>query len=105
MRERKIWHFRIGTCRHLLLDWERARAEKLTLWSESDMEALLDFIRRKLHGSCACGNWWQASFCEKIRRIRQYRRSADRPVLRWGAPRLLPLWLFAALVRIGFMKP
>lgn len=101
----RMMAFRIGTCRHLLLDWERARAEKLTLWSESDMEALLDFIRRKLHGSCACGNWWQASFCEKIRRIRQYRRSADRPVLRWGAPRLLPLWLFAALVRIGFMKP
>jgi glycosyltransferase involved in cell wall biosynthesis len=97
----KMMNFRIGTFTHLLLDWKRAKSENLTHWSEADMDDLHAFLIRKLNGSYACGNWWQTNFREKLRRIRQYRRISDIRVLRWGAPRLLPLWLYAALARIG----
>ena len=60
---------------------------------------------RKLNGSYACGNWWQTSLGEKLRRIRKYRFISDVTVLRWGTPRLLPLWLFAALVKLGLIHP
>lgn len=96
----KMMNFRIGTMTHLLHDWERARSEKLTNWSNTDMEDLHAFLVRKLNGSCACGNWWQCSISEKIRRIRKYRYIADRHVLRWGIPRLLPLRLFAAAAKL-----
>jgi hypothetical protein len=97
----KMMNFRIGTFTHLLLDWKRAKNENLTHWSKADMDDLHAFLIRKLNGSYACGNWWQTNFREKLRRIRQYRRISDIRVLRWGAPRLLPLWLYAALARIG----
>lgn len=100
----KMMNFRIGTFTHLMLDWKRAQDEQLTQWSEADMKDLHAFLLRKLNGSYACGNWWQANIAEKLRRIRVYRRIADRGLLRWGVPRLLPLWLFAGLARIGLLK-
>lgn len=96
--------FRVGTAQHLLLDWNRAQDENLTNWTRSDMESLREFITRMLNGSLACGNWWHTSFTEKLRRIRTYRFISDIRVLRWGAPRLLPLCLFAVLVRLGIVK-
>lgn len=100
----KMMAFRIGTFTHLLLDWKRAQDEKLTQWSAADMQDLHAFLMRKLNGSYACGNWWQAGLWERLRRIRQYRFIADRHVLRWGAPRLLPLWLYAVLVKLRIFR-
>ena len=100
----RMMQFRIGTFTHLLLDWNRAQSEKLTHWSAQDMQDLHAFLTRKLNGSFACGYWWQAGLAEKLRRIRKYRSISDLGVLRWGTPRLLPLWLFAALARIGLIK-
>lgn len=100
----KMMQFRIGTFTHLLLDWKRARNEHLTNWSDQDMDELHAFLIRKLNGSYACGNWWQTSFAEKLRRIRKYRYVSDVRILRWGLPRLLPLWLFALLVKLGIIK-
>ena len=100
----KMMKARSITNKHQLLDLQRARQEQLTNWRNEDLDELQDFVERKLNGSLACGNWWQASLAEKIKRIFRYRKTADRHVLRWGLPRLLPLPVFAALCKLRLIK-
>ena len=97
--------FRVRTLRRMLEDLERARAEGLTDWSAADLDGLVDFLMRKLHGCLLRADWWSVSLVERIRRIRLHKQKADFLVGKWALPRLLPLHLYALLARWQNRKP